>query len=76
MAQTQGTLLEVLKKKMRAMKDELEAAKEIADETQIRLQEEIRRREEVSPLWHQLLKPREQPFLWLNAITRSRYSFT
>lgn len=30
------------------MKDELEAAKEIADETQVKLQEEIRRREEVS----------------------------
>ena len=48
MAQTQGTLLEVLKKKMRAMKDELEASKEAADELQIKLNEEIRRREEVS----------------------------
>ncbi len=48
MAQTQGTLLEVLKKKMRAMKDELEAAKETTDDYQQRLQEEIRRREEVS----------------------------
>ena len=48
MAQTQGSLLEVLKKKMRAMKDELEAAKETTDDTQLRLQEEIRRREEVS----------------------------
>jgi hypothetical protein len=41
-------LLEVLKKKMRAMKDELEAAKEAAEEAQSRLQDEIRRREEVS----------------------------
>jgi tropomyosin-1 len=48
MAQTQGTLLEVLKKKMRAMKDELEAAKETTDDYHQRLQEEIRRREEVS----------------------------
>lgn len=43
----QGTLLEVLKKKMRAMKDELEAAKEAAEEAQQRLQDELRRREEV-----------------------------
>jgi len=48
MAQTQGTLLEVLKKKMRAMKDELEAAKETTDDYHQRLQEEIRKREEVS----------------------------
>lgn len=43
----QGTLLEVLKKKMRSMKEELEVAKEAAEEAQARLQEEIRRREEV-----------------------------
>lgn len=42
----QGTLLEVLKKKMRGMKEELELAKEAADDSQSRLQEEIRRREE------------------------------
>lgn len=46
----QGTLLEVLKKKMRSMKEELEVAKEAADEAQARLQEEIRRREEVRNL--------------------------
>lgn len=44
----QGTLLEVLKKKMRAMKDELETAKEQAEDAQSRVMEEIRRREEVS----------------------------
>lgn len=44
----QGTLLEVLKKKMRSMKEELEVAKEAAEEAQARLQEEIRRREEVN----------------------------
>ncbi len=43
----QGTLLEVLKKKMRSMKEELEVAKEAADDAQARLQEEVRRREEV-----------------------------
>ena len=48
MAQTQGSLLEVLKKKMRAMKDDLEATKELAEENQHKLQQEIRRREEVS----------------------------
>uniref|UniRef100_L7LVU6 Putative tropomyosin n=1 Tax=Rhipicephalus pulchellus TaxID=72859 RepID=L7LVU6_RHIPC len=42
----QGTLLEVLKKKMRAMKDELETAKEQAEDAQSRVMEEIRRREE------------------------------
>lgn len=44
----QGTLLEVLKKKMRAMKDELETAKEQAEDAQSRVMDEIRRREEVS----------------------------
>lgn len=46
----QGTLLEVLKKKMRSMKEELEVAKEAAEEAQARLQEEVRRREEVRNL--------------------------
>lgn len=44
----QGTLLEVLKKKMRAMKDELETAKEQAEDAQSRVMDEVRRREEVS----------------------------
>lgn len=43
----QGTLLEVLKKKMRALKDELEQALEQADEFKGRVQEETRKREEV-----------------------------
>ena len=43
----QGTLLEVLKKKMRALKDELEQALEQADEYKMRMLEETRRREEV-----------------------------
>lgn len=43
----QGTLLEVLKKKMRALKDELEQALEQVDEYKIRVLEETRRREEV-----------------------------
>lgn len=43
----QGTLLEVLKKKMRALKDELEQALEQADEYKMRLMEETRKREEV-----------------------------
>jgi len=43
----QSSLLEVLKKKMRTMKDDLEAAKELNDATNIRLTDELRRREEV-----------------------------
>jgi len=43
----QGTLLEVLKKKMRALKDELEQALEQADQFKMRMLEETRRREEV-----------------------------
>lgn len=45
---SQGTLLEVLKKKMRALKDELEQALEQADEFKMKMLEETRRREEVS----------------------------
>lgn len=47
-ANNQGSLLETLKKKMRAMKDDLESTKELADERFASLQKEIRRREEVS----------------------------
>lgn len=43
----QGTLLEVLKKKMRALKDELEQALEQADTFKLRVLEETRKREEV-----------------------------
>lgn len=43
----QGSLLDVLKKKMRAMKDELETAREEADENLHKYQTEVRRREEV-----------------------------
>ena len=46
----QGTLLEVLKKKMRALKDELEQALEQADEYKLRMLDETRKREEVSSL--------------------------
>ena len=48
MAQVQGSLLEILKKKMRAMKDDLEATKDQAEENMHKLQLEIKRREEVS----------------------------
>lgn len=52
-------LLEVLKKKMRVLKEELEAANEIADEYKIRVAEEIRRREEVSGLGDRLGRGRD-----------------
>ena len=42
-----GVLLDVLKKKMRALKEELEMAQEMADESKVRVNDEIRRREEV-----------------------------
>lgn len=44
----QGTLLDILKKKMRSMKEELEATQESAQESLQKLQQELRRREEVS----------------------------
>lgn len=47
-ANSQGSILEVLKKKMRAMKEDLEATQELAEERQQKLQVEMRRREEVS----------------------------
>ena len=47
MAQQQGNLLEVLKKKMRAMKDELEQATDEKETLNLRVLEETRRREEV-----------------------------
>ncbi len=47
----QGSLLEVLKKKMRAMKDDLETTREEADENLHKYQTEVRRREEVSSIF-------------------------
>lgn len=44
----QGTLLDVLKKKMRQTKEEMEKYKDECEEYQKRLQGEIIRREEVS----------------------------
>lgn len=44
----QGTLLDVLKKKMRQTKEEMEKYKDECEEYQKRLQVEIMRREEVS----------------------------
>ena len=48
MSSTQGTLLDVLKKKMRQTKEEAERFQEEAEEYRKKLQIEIRRREEVS----------------------------
>lgn len=45
----QGTLLDVLKKKMRQTKEEMEKYKDECEEFQKRLQGEVIRREEVSP---------------------------
>lgn len=44
----QGTLLDVLKKKMRQTKEEMEKFKDECDEYHKKLQNEIMRREEVS----------------------------
>jgi tropomyosin-1 len=44
----QGTLLDVLKKKMRQTKEDMEKYKDECEEYQKRLQVEIMRREEVS----------------------------
>lgn len=52
-AQVQGTLLDVLKKKMRQTKEEMEKYKDECEEYQRRLQVEVMRREEVS-------EPKEQ----------------
>lgn len=43
----QGEILDVLKKKMRAMKDELEQSNELSDERLARLNDEIKKREKV-----------------------------
>ena len=52
MTQVQGNnLLDVLKKKMRQTKEEMEKYKEESEDMQRKLQVEIRRREEVSPPW-------------------------
>lgn len=48
MSSQQGTLLDVLKKKMRQTKEEAEKYQEEAEEYRKKLQIEIRRREEVS----------------------------
>lgn len=47
----QGTLLDVLKKKMRQTKEEMEKYKDECEEYQKRLQGEVIRREEVSWLF-------------------------
>jgi uncharacterized membrane protein (DUF106 family) len=59
----QGTLLEVLKKKMRALKDELEQALEQADEYKLRMMDETRKREEVSSSSESLLSSHFFPSL-------------
>lgn len=48
----QGTLLDVLKKKMRQTKEEMEKYKDECEEYQNRLQGEVIRREEVSEYSH------------------------
>lgn len=50
--QVQGTILDVLKKKMRQTKEEMEKYKDECDEYQKRLQVEVMRREEVSAWRH------------------------
>lgn len=55
----QGTLLDVLKKKMRQTKEEMEKYKDECDEFHKKLQTEVRRREEVRPFWHFYFKRSE-----------------
>lgn len=52
----QGTLLDVLKKKMRQTKEEMEKFKDECEEYHKKLQNEIMRREEVSRLLQLLLR--------------------
>ena len=66
MAQVQGNnLLDVLKKKMRQTKEEMEKYKEESEDMARKLQVEIRRREEVS-LRHQPTRP-----TWPTSVTKS-----
>ena len=66
MAQVQGNnLLDVLKKKMRQTKEEMEKYKEESEDMARKLQVEIRRREEVS-LRHQPTRP-----TWPSTVTKS-----
>jgi len=51
---SQGSLLDVLKKKMRQTKDEMERSKDECEELQKKLHMEVMRREEVS-LWNSIL---------------------
>ena len=58
MSQVQGSnLLDVLKKKMRQTKEEMERYKEESEDMARKLQVEISRREEVSFLSHDTRKP-------------------
>lgn len=56
----QGTLLDVLKKKMRQTKEEMEKYKDECEEYQKRLQAEVIRREEVSLTFRPKRKPTDQ----------------
>lgn len=47
----QGEILDVLKKKMRSMKEELEQAREQGDERLAMHTDELKKREKVRPPW-------------------------
>lgn len=73
----QGTLLDVLKKKMRQTKEEMEKYKDECEEYQKRLQGEVIRREEVSSFFSSL----PCPFLCLSFsisrhITEKEHTYT
>lgn len=53
----QGTILDVLKKKMRQTKEEMEKYKEECEDYHKRLQVEVMRREEVSLIFYRLIEP-------------------
>lgn len=81
-AQVQGTLLDVLKKKMRQTKEEMEKYKDECEEYQRRLQVEVMRREEVSEsreimlLWMSSFCPRAPTLGKLPALPSSARSFS
>lgn len=62
MSTQQGTLLDVLKKKMRQTKEEAEKYQEEAEEYRKKLMVEIRRREEVSQAGQSIVSPARQAF--------------
>lgn len=64
----QGTLLDVLKKKMRQTKEEMEKYKDECEEFQKRLQGEVIRREEVSFYCFQSINQKKKTLFFFNFV--------